>query len=118
MRWLLVTTVVCLGTWAGVNVVRPAWGEAVFYGMAGPLVAVVSTWIAVERASRTSPAATTGVMMTAFAVKMLFFAGYVVVVVLATGVDRGVFGVSFAAYFIGLYALEALMLRRLMARMV
>ena len=118
MRWLLLTTAVCLGTWVAVRVVSPASGGAVFYGMLGPLVAVAGTWLVVERASRTSPATTTGVMMAAFAVKMVFFAAYVVAVVLLTGVDRTVFGLSFAGYFIGLYALEAVMLRRLMARMV
>lgn len=117
MRWLFSTTAVCLGVWVAARAVNTEVGTAVGYGMLGPLVAVAGTWVAVERAARMNPAATTGVMMTAFAVKMVFFAAYVVGVVLASGVDRTAFGVSFAAFFIGLYAIEAVMLRRLMARL-
>jgi len=117
MRWLFAATAVCLLTWAAAWAFSPGHSSAVLYGMIGPLVAVTATWVAVERAARVNPAATTGVMMAAFALKMVFFAAYVVAVVLATGVDRVVFGASFAGYFIGLYALEAAMLRRLMAHM-
>ncbi|MCC7007906.1 MAG: hypothetical protein IT184_03745 [Acidobacteria bacterium] len=117
MKWLWATTVVCLGIWAAARAASPGVAPAVFFGMLGPLVAVAVTWVLVERAARVNPAATTGVMMTAFAAKMVFFAGYVVAVVLLAGVDRTVFGLSFAGYFIGLYAIEAVMLRRLMARM-
>ena len=56
-------------------------------------------------------------MMTAFVVKMVFFALYVVAVVRLAGVDRTPFILSFTAYFIALYAAEALLLRRLFARL-
>jgi hypothetical protein len=118
MTWVLATMAVCLGISAAARAFSAELGAAVFFGMLGPLLAVAGTWFAVERAARVDPASTTGVMMTAFAVKMVFFAGYVVAVVVVAGVNRTAFGLSFAAFFIGLYALEAVMLRRLMARVV
>lgn len=82
-------------------------------GLAGPLVAVVATWIAVARVHRRNPAAVHGVMITAFAVKMVFFAAYAVVMVKGLGLDVSVFGISFAVFFISLYAIEAVLFARL-----
>jgi hypothetical protein len=89
----------------------------VFFGMLGPYVAVAGTWVLVERVARQNPSGLTAVMMTGFVVKMLFFALYVVAVVRLAHVDWTTFAVSFAAAFIALYAVEALLLRRLVARL-
>jgi hypothetical protein len=55
--------------------------------------------------------------MTGFVVKMALFALYVVAVVRLAQVDWTAFALSFAASFICLYAVEALLLRRLIARL-
>ena len=86
---------------------------AVLAGLAGPLVAVIATWIAVTRVHRRDPAAVHGVMLTAFAVKMVFFAAYAVVMVKGLGLDVSAFGISFAVFFISLYAIEAVLFARL-----
>ena len=86
---------------------------AVLAGLAGPLVAVIATWIAVSRAHRRDPSAVHNVMLTAFAVKMVFFAAYAVVMVKGLGLDVSVFGISFAVFFISLYAIEAVLFARL-----
>ncbi|HEX5069432.1 MAG TPA: hypothetical protein VFV78_04385 [Vicinamibacterales bacterium] len=82
-------------------------------GLGGPLLAVVATWIAVSRAHRRNPAGVHSVMLTAFAVKMVFFAAYAVVMVKGLGLDVSVFGISFAIFFISLYAIEAVLFARL-----
>jgi uncharacterized membrane protein YozB (DUF420 family) len=86
---------------------------AVLAGLAGPLVAVTATWIAVTRTHRRNPAGVHSVMLTAFAVKMVFFAVYAVAMVKGFGLDVGVFGISFAVFFISLYAIEAALFARL-----
>ena len=53
-------------------------------------------------------------MITALAVKMVFFGGYVVAMLRGFGLRPVPFIVSFAAYFIALHAMEAFFLRRLL----
>ena len=107
----------CVGTWlvAAVVLERAAAVDALL-GMLGPLVVVAGTWLLVERAHERDPQQVTAVMMRAFAGKMLFFGAYVAVVLGALGRQPVPFVVSFTAYFIALYAYEALLLRRLMTR--
>jgi hypothetical protein len=93
-------------------VLDPATSRAVLLGMAGPLVAVTSTWIAVEWAARRDLARVTPVMFVAFAVKMVFFGAYVTIVVKRVAVPPISFVVSFISYFITLYVIEALYLQR------
>jgi hypothetical protein len=85
----------------------------VFGGMIGPLLAVVATWMIVVRTHQANPAAVTGVMMTAFMVKALFFAAYSVVMIKGFGFDVRPFAMSFGAFFIALYGVEAALFARL-----
>lgn len=85
----------------------------VFGGMIGPLAAAVTTWLMVARTFRRNPAGVTGVMVTAFMVKALFFGAYVVAMIKVVGLAPQAFIVSFATFFIGLYAVQAALLARL-----
>lgn len=107
----------CITIWLAVMVTSPAHAPAVFFGMFGPFAAVAGTWLLIERVARQNPAGLTSVMMTGFVVKMALFAIYVVAVVRLAQVDWTAFTLSFAASFISLYAVEALLLRRLIARL-
>jgi hypothetical protein len=86
----------------------------VLFGMAGPLVSALGSWVAYERAHRLAPGRLTNVMIAALALKMLLFAGYFVVMLQGLNVRPVPFVVSFAAYFIALHAMEATFLRRLL----
>ena len=85
----------------------------VFGGMIGPVTAVVATWIVAVRTFRGNPAALTSVLATAFLVKVLFFTVYVVVMIKLAELPARTFGLSFMAFFIGLYAVEATLFARL-----
>jgi hypothetical protein len=85
----------------------------VFGGMIGPVTAVVATWIVVVRTFRGNPAALTKVLATAFLVKVVFFTVYVVVMIKLAELPARTFGLSFMAFFIGLYAVEATLFARL-----
>jgi hypothetical protein len=86
---------------------------ATLLGMAGPLVVVVLSWVLAEQAYRRQPESLTGVMMTGFVVKMLFFGAYVAVVLKGLSQPAVPFAVSFTGSFVALYFIEALALRRL-----
>jgi hypothetical protein len=86
-----------------------------FFGMLAPLVAACGTWIVTERAYRTNPQALTGVMVTGLAVKAVFFGVYVVVMLRGLDLRPAPFVASFTGYFVALYGLEALFLKRLFA---
>jgi hypothetical protein len=88
----------------------------VFGGMMGPLAATVTTWIVVVRAHRRSPGGVTQVMLAAFMAKALFFAAYVVAMIKVVGLEPLPFIISFAAFFVGLYGVQAVMLARLFRR--
>jgi hypothetical protein len=85
----------------------------VFGGMIGPATAVVATWIVAVRIYRGNPAALMGVMVIAFLVKVVFFSVYVVVMIKLAELPARPFGLSFMAFFIGLYAVEAILFARL-----
>ena len=83
-------------------------------GMAGPLTSAVLTWQVLERTQSLAPERLTNVMITAFGVKVLLFAVYVVAL-LALGIRPKPFILSFTGYYVGLHVVEALFLRRLLA---
>ncbi len=84
-------------------------------GMAGPLAAVSVSWAVVERTFKRGPQRLTSVMAKAFGVKLVFFGAYVGVALGVLALKPAPFMVSFTAYFIALYLVEALLLRRLLA---
>ena len=90
-----------------------AW--AALLGMLGPLVMAIGSWLVTDWTYRRNPGRVTTVMMTAFGAKMLFVGGYVVVVLRLMAIEPLPFVSSFTAYFITLYTIEALYLRRLFA---
>ena len=86
---------------------------AVIGGMIGPLVAVTVTWIAVRRTYHRDPVAVQRVMLGAFFAKFVFFGVYVVLMIKVFKFEAVPFVLSFAVSFLGLYALQAVMLARL-----
>jgi hypothetical protein len=104
-----------LGSWIVVTLISGGRANPeVLSGMAGPLVSAVASWVAYERAHRSAPGRLTNVMIGALALKMVFFGGYVGVMLRGFELRPVPFVVSFAAYFIALYAMEAMFLRRLL----
>ena len=100
---------------AAAAIVGGSGALAVLAGMAGPLVAVTASWVLAERTFRRNPEALTGLMVAAFAGKMVFFGAYVVIALSVAGLQPMPFVASFTSYFIALYLVEALCMRRLYA---
>ena len=88
-------------------------GIEILFGMLGPLVATLSTWVLAERIYRRRAEILTTVMATAFVAKIVFFGAYVAFVILLLRFRPVPFVLSFTSYFIALYLMEALYLRRL-----
>lgn len=84
-------------------------------GMLGPLVVACVTWVMAEQVYARDPKALTGLMIAAFACKLVFFGGYVAVALRVLHVSPVPFAVSFSSYFIALHLVEALFLQRLFA---
>lgn len=87
----------------------------VLLGMAAPLAAVAVSWVLTERIYRRDPERLTGLLMGAFGGKMLFFGVYVALMIKVAGLRPVPFAISFTSYFIVLYLVEALLMRRLFA---
>ena len=56
------------------------------------------------------------VMLAGFAGKMVFFGAYVAMMLRGFGLAAMPFATSFTVFFIGIYAMEALFLQRLLVR--
>ena len=112
---LLGSVLSCLVATILVGAAAPTVRLAVWLGMTGPLVAALGTWVAVERMFRRQPEKVTGVLIKAFVVKMVFFGGYVALILKGSGVQPVPFVISFALYFLALHITEAVRLKRLFA---
>jgi hypothetical protein len=89
--------------------------SAVWLGMIGPLVVVSGSWITAARTWDLNPERLTSMMMAAFVGKLVLFGAYFWLVLGVLQVRPQPFALSFAVYFIGLYAAEAVCLQRLFA---
>ena len=105
-----------VGSWLVVTAAAGAANPEAVFGMAGPLVAACASWVAIERVHTVAPERVTGVMLVAFATKMVFFGIYVAVGLRVLNLRPVPLVVSFTGYFIALYAMEALFLKRLFDR--
>jgi hypothetical protein len=104
-------------SWAGTAVIVERQTRIeVLFGMLGPLAAVIATWLIAEWAYRHRPAELTSLMIATFLLKMVFFAGYVAVMLRVASFRPIPFVVSFTSYFIALYLMEALYLKRLFSQ--
>jgi hypothetical protein len=88
---------------------------AVVFGVMGPLLAVIVTWIVVKRTWHAKPELLTGVMVAGLAGKMVFFGAYVAVMLTVLSLSPVPFVASFTTSFIALYAIEAVWMQRLFA---
>jgi len=98
----------CIGSWALVSFMFPHAAVEILLGMLGPLLLAIGTLILVERTYRKAPRKLTSLMTQAFFGKMLFYGGYVGVIVGFYSFQALPFAVSFSVYFIGLHLTEAL----------
>jgi hypothetical protein len=105
-----------LALWACIGLVggRAASPEA-GYALAAPLVAAVGSWLVTARVHAVDPARVTPAMVAGFGVKALLFGAYVVAAVRGVGLRPLPFALSFAGFFVVLYAVEAYFLWRLFA---
>ena len=100
---------------AGVASAALGSGGEVWLGMAAPLLVVIASWMVAARVYDRQPERLTSVMMTTFAAKAVIFGVYCWLAIGVLRVRPVPFAVSFAAYFIALYAAEAVCLQRLFA---
>jgi hypothetical protein len=94
-------------------IVAGAPSAEVLWGMGGPLAAANLTWVLVERTFQRAPDQVMNLMLKAFAGKVLFFGAYVVTMLRGLELTAMPFAFSFAAFFIGVYVMEALFFQRL-----
>ena len=114
MKPIIVMATASVGSWAAIAaLVDRRTGTEMFFGMLGPLAAVSATWVLAEWIYRQRPQDMTSLMLAAFLLKAIFFAGYVAIMLRVAKFRPGPFVGSFTGYFIGLYLIEALYLKRL-----
>jgi hypothetical protein len=103
-----------LASWAAVSVLVDRQTSIEFlFGMLGPLAAVIGTWFVAAWAFKNHPGQSTSFLGAAFFLKLIFFPGYVAAMLLLLHLRPVPFVGSFTGYFISLYFMEALFLRRL-----
>lgn len=104
-----------IGSWLGVALLlRWRFEPELLLGMAGPLAAVTVSWAAMARVHAAAPERLTAVLTLGLGLKMVFFGVYVGVMVRGFDLRPAPFVAAFTSYFIALYAVEALFLKRLL----
>jgi hypothetical protein len=98
-----------------VSVFGTAYGVEIVAGLLGPLLATSGSWVVAHRTFRTHPEELTAVMIKGFIAKLVFFGAYVAIAIKGAALRPLPFVVSFTAYFIALYLIEALALRQMFA---
>ena len=117
MRAAIGMVFACVASWALLAMIPDGPGARdVGLGMAGPLVAAVGTWVMIERTVRVDPLRLMNRLLVGFVVKVVFFGVYVTLAIRGLSAAVRPFGFSFAAYFIVLQMVEAMLLRRASAR--
>ena len=112
-RWMIAAGI---GTWlATAPFVDRRTAVEVLLGMVGPLAVVCVSWALMARTYRTNPAGLTSVMTAALFGKMIVFGAYVAVMLGVVSLRPVPFVASFTSYFVGLYLMQALYLRRMLA---
>ena len=118
MKPVVIMVVASFATWlVATAFIQPQTSIEVLFGMLGPLAAVSATWVLAEWIYRHRPAEMTSLMLAAFLLKAIFFAGYVVIMLRIAGFRPIPFVGSFTGYFIGLYLIEALYLKRMFSNL-
>lgn len=116
MRPVVVMIAVSVASWLAVSLVLDArTRQEVLFDMLGPLAVAVGSWVLAARTYGRTPGRLTSVMIAAFAVKVVFFGAYVVVMLRLLLLRPAPFVASFVSYFVGLHLMEALYLRRMVA---
>jgi hypothetical protein len=94
-------------------ILGPGVGLEISFGMLGPFASAIISWIVMQRQYLKRPEALTGIMIKSFALKMLFFAIYITVLLKIGLVRPNPFVISFIGCFILLHGVEAAGLHRL-----
>ena len=114
MKPVTVMVAASVTSWAGAAVIMDRRTSIeVLFGMLGPLLAVSGTWFLAEWIYKQRPGELTGLLAVAFVLKMAFFGGYIAVMLSVLRLRPLPFVASFTGYFVALYLMEALYLRRL-----
>jgi len=85
----------------------------IWFGMAGPLIAAVFSWIAMVRQHARNDRGMTRLLIQAFAVKLVFFAVYITVLLRSRCVRPIPFVICFAGFYLALHIVEAIGLGRM-----
>lgn len=116
MKPVAVMVAAGVGSWlATAALVDARTRVEVLFGMLGPLAVAAGSWVLAARTYARNAQALTSVLIAAFAVKVVFFGVYVVVMLELLLLRPVPFVASFVSYLVGLYLMEALYLRRMLA---
>ena len=114
MRLSAALAAACVLTGGSATALAPEAAAPILLGMAAPLLVGLATIRLVERTLRIDVTLLTARMAAAFAVKLVFYAVYVSVVVGWLRVEPVPFSLSFTFYFVALQIAEALYFRTLL----
>ncbi len=101
----------CLGTWGLIARAMDQYVNEVFLGMIVPLVVGICFIFFISFVHQKNPQKLTNSMIKAFAIKMIIYAIYFVVIFTFCTFTPFPFILSFAGYFLTLHLCEALLLR-------
>jgi hypothetical protein len=116
--WWVIALVIAAGAGVAVMGFEPPVVQAVWLGIAGPVLMAGTSWTVTTRTWARDRAALLPLMLRAFAAKVVFAVAYVVVMLKGAGARPTPFLAAFIAAYMATHLAEAVCLRRLMVSVV
>ncbi|HSW39303.1 MAG TPA: hypothetical protein VLL97_07415 [Acidobacteriota bacterium] len=115
-RWMLAGSII--SAFVLIAALGTELRNEIMFGMLGPLLSALVSWVFMIRQQQIDPHGMTRLLIKAFAVKVIFFAIYITVLISSNLVQTVPFALCFAGYYLCLHLVEALGLHRLQAAML
>ncbi|MEE8436749.1 MAG: hypothetical protein V3S22_00265 [Candidatus Neomarinimicrobiota bacterium] len=101
----------CVGIWGLSSSIFPEYSREILMGMLMPLAVTLISLQRLKFISRTRPDDLSKFLIKAFVLKMLLYGGFIVILFTFYAFHQIAFIISFAGYFIALFATEAILLK-------
>ena len=91
----------------------PEFRTEIFFGWLGPAIAWLGSTFMTIRAAKKDPHSVTKSLQIGFLIKLIYYGAFIIVIFQLYGFEPVPFMCSFSGFFLGLHALEAIIIKNL-----
>ena len=91
----------------------PEFRTEIFFGWLGPVIAGLGSMFMINQAAKKDPHSVTKSLQIGFLIKLIYYGAFIIVIFQLYAFDPVPFMCSFLGFFLGLHALEAIIIKNL-----